>query len=164
VIYGEGSENLQSVVARLLVERGMTLCVVDSVTGGEIARRLRSDQHSEVLVGDQHYPDAVSAADGLRLETSGLNDRSRDIVERAAARAREDAGASLGLAVLGMLSQASGMPMAYLSLSDNHGVVSRAFRFGGEDDLTRSWITIRGLDMVRRYLLDILAGWESETA
>jgi nicotinamide-nucleotide amidase len=156
VIYGEGTQSLEEVVARLLAERGMTLALADSVTQGEVAGRLGDTPHAQVLASEAHAEGVltISIADGL--EPGGSAGEPQAMTEYLATRARADAGASLGLAMFGTVRQGDERPLVYLALSDGHRVVTRSYPFGGEDQLTRRWISIRALDLVRRYLIGAL--------
>jgi nicotinamide-nucleotide amidase len=176
-IYGEGTETLEEVVARLLAERGMTLALVDNVTEGEVGDRLRSTPNAGVLISEERPvgEDALAASNGTGPAPDHAAEGPRTAAEYLAARARADAGASLGLAVFGVIQQEEDeRPLAYLSLSDNAQTITRLFRFftprlplnkedlqgGGEDKLARRWLSTRALDLVRRYLIQAL---EEET-
>ncbi|GAB4535629.1 MAG: CinA family nicotinamide mononucleotide deamidase-related protein [Anaerolineae bacterium] len=141
-IYGEGKEKLGEVVARLLAGRGMTLALADHVTQGEVADRLENTPHTSVLVAQDRSP-------FLGVQITGE-------AQRLAEKARAEAGASLGLAILGATRGGDARPLVYLALSDGDQVVTRSYPFGGEDRLTRRWISIRALDLVRRYLIGAL--------
>jgi nicotinamide-nucleotide amidase len=141
VIYGEGTEMLEEVVARLLAARGLTLALADNVTQGEVAERLEKTPHPGVLVAKEvptHAGDPPEDSQGLST------------------KARADAAASLGLALLSTVQAGDERPLVYVSLSDGERIVTRSYQFGGESKLTRRWISIRALDLVRRYLLNAL--------
>jgi nicotinamide-nucleotide amidase len=176
-IYGEGTETLEEVVARLLAERGMTLALVDNVTEGEVGDRLHSTPNAGVLISEERPvgEDALAASNGTGLVPDDTAGGPQAAAEYLAARARADAGASLGLAVFGVIQQEEdARPLAYLSLSDDTQTITRLFRFftprlpldkgdlqgGGEDKLARRWLSTRALDLVRRYLIQAL---EEET-
>jgi nicotinamide-nucleotide amidase len=176
-IYGEGTETLEEVVARLLAERGMTLALVDNVTEGEVGDRLRSTPNAGVLISEEQPvgEDALAASNGIGLVPDHAAGGPQAAAEYLAARTRADAGASLGLAVFGVIQQEEdARPLAYLSLSDDAQTITRLFRFftprvpldkgdlqgGGEDKLARRWLSTRALDLVRRYLIGAL---EEET-
>jgi nicotinamide mononucleotide (NMN) deamidase PncC len=121
-----------------------------------VADLLRGAGGETVLLADQRYADASAALAGLRLEEIYRQAGARRVVEEAAARIRAESGSSLGLALLGMLTEGEDtVPMAYVSLSDGTTRITRSYRFGNESDLTRRWITVRALDMLRRYLLGL---------
>jgi nicotinamide-nucleotide amidase len=145
VIYGEGTEKLGEVVARLLAERGLTLALADNVTGGEVADRLENTPHAGVLVFKEYAIDDSDAP---------VEPQAR--VEYLATQGRSEAGASLGLAILGTTQREDERPLIYLSLSDGEQVITRSYQFGGESKLTRRWLSIRALDLVRRYLIGAL--------
>ena len=155
VIFGEGTQTLELVVCDLLVERSLTLSVVDSVTGGDVGDRLRSVPQHTVLVGDRRYADSAAAAAGLRLERVLLQEGGQRAAETAAARVREESGSALGLALLGMLAAGDDAPRAYVCLTDGATTITRSYRFGAENDLTRRWIAVRGLDILRRHLMGV---------
>jgi nicotinamide-nucleotide amidase len=146
VIFGEGTEKLGEVVARLLAGRGLTLALADHVTQGEVADRLENTPHASVLVAQEGTPDRSPFPD------VGTPEEAQHLAENA----RASAGASLGLAILGETRPEGERRPIYLSLSDGGQVVTRSYRFGGEEKLTRHWISIRALDLVRRYLIDAL--------
>jgi nicotinamide-nucleotide amidase len=172
-IYGEGTETLEEVVVRLLAERGMTLALVDNVTEGEVGDRLRSTPNAGVLISEERPvgEDALAASNDIGLVPDHTAGGPQAAAEYLAARARADAGASLGLAVFGVIQQEEdARPLAYISLSDDTQTITRLFRFftprlplnkedlqgGGEDKLARRWLSTRALDLVRRYLIQAL--------
>jgi hypothetical protein len=76
--------------------------------------------------------------------------------ERLAERARTDADSSLGLSILATVQPGDNRPLVYLALSDGDRVVTRSYPFGLENDLMCRWLSIRALDLVRRYLIGAL--------
>jgi nicotinamide-nucleotide amidase len=159
VIYGEGTETLEDVVARLLAERGMTLALIDRVTAGEVVGRLRNTPHPDVVVV-REYPTGESASVksiAVELEPESSTQGAQAMAEYLASQARSDASASLGLALFSTTPQEDGVhSLAYLSLGDGLQRVTRSYQFGGESKLTRRWLSIRALDLVRRYLIGAL--------
>lgn len=147
-IYGEGREELGEVVARLLAERDLTLALVDEVTDGEVVRRLRDTPHAQVLAPESALGENAPAAS---MEGSQV------MAAHLAAKARADTNASLGLAILVRTEQAEeGRSLTVLALDDGQGAVTRSAQFGGDNQLTRRWLSIRALDLIRRYLIGAL--------
>jgi nicotinamide-nucleotide amidase len=147
VIYGEGTEALGEVVVRLLAERDMTLALMDNATHGDVAERLGDTPQVRVLAAEEYPTGIVDTA----LE------RPQVMAENLAAQARADANASLGLAVFGANREGEDeSPQAYLALSNGNQIVTHRHQFGGVDKLTRRWLSIRALDLVRRYLIGAL--------
>jgi nicotinamide-nucleotide amidase len=151
-IYAEGSESLEAVVAGLLAGRGLSLALVDGITGGDVGDRLRGAPQAGVLVAEERREPPGPA------ETTA--ERLRDDAQAAAVRARDAAGAGLGLAVLGVVGPGSTptgkRTEAYLALADGAQVVTLPFTYGNEEDLMRRWLGTRALDLVRRYLIGAL--------
>jgi nicotinamide-nucleotide amidase len=145
VIYGQGTEELQEVVAHSLAGRGLTLALADNVTRGDVAERLRDTPHAAVLVSSDSPTGEESSP-----EEPGAK------AERLAEKARTDADSSLGLSILATVQPGDDRPLVYLALSDGDGVVTRSYPFGLENDLMRRWLSIRALDLVRRYLIGAL--------
>jgi nicotinamide-nucleotide amidase len=147
VIYGEGTDALGEVVVRLLAERDMTLALVDYATHGDVAEPLGGTPQVRVLVTEEYPTGIVDTALERPLVT----------VENLADQARADANTSLGLAVFGANREGEDeSPRAYLALSDGNQIVTRRYQFGGVDKLTRRWLSIRALDLVRRNLIGAL--------
>lgn len=161
-IYGEGTETLEEVVGRLLANRGMTLALVDSITGGEVADRLRAGLPgerplSQVLVWEDRPQDAFAAALAVGFDTGRVTSEPQKVAEHIATWTRQDTGAGLGLAIFGMVPKAEDeRPLAFLSLSDGTQKITRSFLFGNEDKLARRWLSTRALDLIRRHLVGAL--------
>jgi nicotinamide-nucleotide amidase len=153
VVYGEGTETVEEVVARLLAERGKTLALVDNVTGGEVADRLGNTPHAHVLASEN----GPAGEDVLTAASDVGSEGAQAMAEQLASQARDEAGASLGLSLFSPVQRGEDeRPLAYLSLSDGLQTVIRSYQFGGENKLTRRWLSTRALDLVRRYLIGAL--------
>jgi nicotinamide-nucleotide amidase len=145
VIYGQGTETLEEVVARLLAGRGLTLALADDATRGEVADLVENTPQAGVLVSRE-----------IPVAEAGGAEGSQATAERLAEKARADAGASLGLALLTTSRPAGEHPTVYLSLADGDQIITQSYPFGGRNKLTRRWLSIRALDLVRRYLIGAL--------
>ncbi len=110
-----------------------------------MADRLENTTHPDVLVAKEPLIDEGNTPEEPEARAEYLT-----------AQARSEAGAGLGLVILGSTRREDGRPLVYLSLSDGSQVVTRSYQFGGESKLTRRWISIRALDLVRRYLIGAL--------
>lgn len=163
VIYGEGTETLEEVVARLLAERDIRLAVVDNATAGEIAERLRQTAHAQVLdtlepaVGYLGGETATPAASAATLDAHASPAGPQAIAAELAARARAETGAGLGLAVFALTRPGPDeRPLTFLALDAGRQAVLRWVQFAGDNHLTRRWLSTRALDLVRRYLIGAL--------
>jgi competence/damage-inducible protein CinA-like protein len=148
-IYGEGTEALEAIVAKLLADRGLTLALVDGIASGEVGDRLRNTPHAYVLISEKRPAEVMPGEETLTPE------RLPDAAQRMAVHVRHDATASLGLAVMGIVRQPGTLEgeriLAHMALSDGTQVVNRSLRF--PQDIAHHWLSTRALDLVRRYLM-----------
>jgi nicotinamide-nucleotide amidase len=153
-IYGVGQETVAEVVGRLLVERGVTLGVVDTLTGGQIVQELVEAGYPHVIATDLDNLTPAQAVESLHLPGDwDLGQNQGPVL--AAALARQVAPLNgLGLALLGPLA---GQGVDNLTFIAVHGLSSLPFTETGrtfqKTDYVRRWLTIQGLDRVRRVVL-----------
>lgn len=161
-VYGEGDTNMETVVGELLKERGLTLAVAESCTGGLIGHRLTSVPGSSAyLVGD-----FVTYANAMKEKVLGVAPAtlaahgavSEQTAGEMAAGARRLAGADLGLATTGVAGPDGGtaekpVGTVCIALSAGETLFARRYQLWG----TRDWIKLLtsqiALDWVRRRLL-----------
>jgi nicotinamide-nucleotide amidase len=149
-IYATGDEPLEAAVAGLLQERGATLAIAETLTMGDLTRRLSA--HPEILRG------GIVAPDGAGLQHL-LAQEARPVETNAGAAAlaqqvRQAWQASHGLAVLGDDEE-----RAWVSIASPDGVESRRLRFQGRDRRARTWITTAAIEFLRRLLLGLADDW-----
>jgi nicotinamide-nucleotide amidase len=163
-LYAVGDEGMEETVGRLLRERGLTLAVAESCTGGLVGHRLTEVPGSSeyFLMGVVTYSnDAKERLLGVRPET--LRERgavSTQTAEEMAAGVRRLAGADLGLATTGIAGPGGGTPdkpvgTVCVALAWEGGTWSRRYDLG---ERSRDWVkgmtAQTALDRVRRWLLD----------
>jgi nicotinamide-nucleotide amidase len=157
-VFGVDDDTMESVVLQLLRERGLTLGLAESVTGGLVAGRITNvPGASEVFVGS-----VVSYASEVKFELLGV-DRGPVVSEAAAAQMAEGArrvlGADVGLALTGVAgpTEQDGMPVGTLcagvALPDGR-TITHTFRLSGLRDQMRQMAVITALDLLRRHVLD----------
>jgi nicotinamide-nucleotide amidase len=162
-LYAIGDEGMEETVGRLLQERGLTLAVAESCTGGLIGDRITDVPGSSgyFLLGVVSYSDeAKERMLGVRPETlRGHGAVSTETAEEMAAGVRQISGASLGLATTGIAGPGGGTPdkpvgTVCVALSWEGGAWSRRYQLG---ERSRDWVkgmTAQvALDRVRRWLL-----------
>jgi len=155
-VFGVDDETMESVVLDLLRQRGWTLGVAESVTGGLVSGRLTAVAGaSDVLRGA-----IVSYASEVKFDVLGVP-AGEVVTEEAAlamaAGARRVLGADVGLALTGVAGPAEqeGRPVGTLCV----GVElpgrrsSRTLRLPGQRDQMRQMSVITALDLLRRELL-----------
>ena len=165
-LYAVGDEGMEETVGRLLRERGMTLAVAESCTGGLIGHRITDvpGSSSYFLSGVVAYSNAAKREMlGVRGETlERLGAVSTEAAEEMAIGVRRLAGADLGLATTGIAGPGGGTaekPVGTVCVAlawgeGEGGMWSKRYGLG---DRSRDWVKTLtaqiALDRVRRHLL-----------
>ncbi len=172
-IYATGDVALEAVVAGLLAGQGATLAVAETLTMGDLTRRLST--HPEVLCGGVVSSEAQGLVTLLGLEGAALGD---EVAEQATAETGADALASAaagaaasalaravrrawdagyGLAVVGDEEERAWVAVA--GGLEGEAVHVRRLRWQGRDRRSRVWTTTVALEFLRRLLLGLQEGW-----
>ena len=162
LVYAEGDEPLEAVAGRLLRERGMTLAVAESCTGGLLAERVThiAGASDYFLGGVVAYANAAKQALlGVPAELLDQHGAVSEPVARAMAEgARERFGADLALATTGVSGPGGGsaekpVGTVCIALAREGGAHAERFVFPLDRARHRSLTAQIGLDWVRRTLL-----------
>ncbi len=162
-VYGEDAADLAAVVLDRLRQRGHTLAVAESCTGGVLGARLTAvPGASDVFVGGViAYADAVKTA--LLDVPADVIDRHGAVSEPAVRAMAEGAarrfGVGCALAVTGIAGPAGGtpeQPVGTVWLAARAGGETRALQrqFLGERDEIRARSAQAALDLLRQALLE----------
>ena len=147
LVFGEGDEELEHAVYRLLSQYQMSVAIGESGTLGLVAERLGSLPGVETV-----FRGATVVADQAEWNTADL--RTPTGVEQLAEKVRCDFQSDLGLAV-GRFPQEEGADDEfYLALATSQGSQSKACRFGGHPDIRRDRSAKQALDLLRTWLYD----------
>jgi nicotinamide-nucleotide amidase len=162
-LYAVGDSGMEEVVGRLLRERGLTLGVAESCTGGLIGHRITDVPGSSAyfLLGVVTYAnEAKERILGVHAETLRVHGAvSTRTAEEMAAGVRRISGADLGVATTGVAGPGGGTPgkpvgTVCVGLAWEGGVWSQRYDLG---DRGREWVkgmTAQvALDRLRRWLL-----------
>lgn len=161
-VFSEGEETMDEVVAALFRQRGMTLALAESCTGGMIARRITDVPGSSAYFLEALVTYANSAKERLLgVPAAILDEKGAVSAEVAAAMAegvRAAAGSDLGLAVTGIAGPDGGsaekpVGTVFISLASPDGCRTERFRFGGSRADIRTITAWTAMDWLRRYLL-----------
>ncbi len=164
LVYGEGEETLPAVVGRLLRERGQTLAVAESCTGGLVAERI-----TEVPGASDYFAGGVVAyADAAKRALLGVPEAiltehgavSTPVVRSMAEGVRERFGSDFGIAVTGISGPGGGSPekpvgLVHLALARQGGTHADQFVFPLDRVRHRLLTAQIALDWVRRELLGV---------
>ena len=159
--YGRDADTLEQVVGRLLGERGFTLSVAESCTGGLLGHRLTN------VAGSSAYFErgVVVYSNRAKQELLGVSEeilRTHGAVSGPCAEAMargicERSGSACGLAVTGIAGPDGGTPQkpvgtVFFGVAVSGKVTSRRFRFAG-DRVAIKWQSAQtALDLLRRSL------------
>jgi nicotinamide-nucleotide amidase len=156
VVFGVDEQTMESVVLDLLRDRGWTLGVAESVTGGLVTARLTGiPGASDVVRGA-----VVSYASEVKFDVLGVAEGP--VVSEQAARemaegARRVLAADVGLALTGVAgpTEQDGMPVGTLcvALVWPGGELTRTLRVPGQREQMRQFSVISSLDLLRRNVL-----------
>jgi nicotinamide-nucleotide amidase len=159
--YGRDGDTLEQVVARLLIERKLTLAVAESCTGGLLSHRLTSVPGSSAYFerGVLAYSDRAKK-DLLGVPASVLRVPGAVSAEGAEAMARGVAalaGTPCGLAIAGIAGPDGGTPATpvgtiFVGLVVKGEALARRVYFSGERAAVKWQATQAALDLLRRGL------------
>jgi len=160
-VYSQQDETIEHAVGRLLKERGRTIAVAESCTGGMIGQRLTAIPGSSAYVrgGVIAYHNDVKAGllhvDKKLLEQFGAV--SEPVAVAMAEGVRLITGADIGLSVTGIAGPDGGtaekpVGLVYIGIADSNGSLARELRLGGGRDIIRESSATMALDLVRTRL------------
>jgi nicotinamide-nucleotide amidase len=162
-VYAEGEDDLAVVVGRMLRERGMTLALAESCTGGLVARRMTEEAGASdyLLAGFVTYSnDAKQAFLGVRPETLATHGAVSELCAREMAEgARRAIGADAGVAITGIAGPGGGsedkpVGTVWLAVALPGGTAARHAVFPGDRAGIRARSAQAVLDLLRRSLQD----------
>ena len=164
--YGRDGERLPEVVGRLLVERGLTVAVAESCTGGLVSDRLTD------VDGSSAYFERglVAYSNRAKQELLGVPDDilrihgavSAPCVEAMARGICARSGSDCAVAVTGIAGPAGGtaakpVGTVFVAVSVKGQVEARRFAFPGDRRAVKVQAVAAALDLLRRRLLALRA-------
>jgi nicotinamide-nucleotide amidase len=157
-LYGIDDDTLEGVVHRLLLERGETVAVAESLTGGLLAGRLTATPGAS----DTFRGGIVAYSAELKDELLGTQAVAHGAVTEEtamlmAAGVRDRLGATWGLATTGVAgpSESEGQPVGtlFVGIAGPKGTEARHVQLpGGGRDFVRMLSAVQALDLLRRSL------------
>ncbi len=164
-IISEDESTLPFAVARLLEEKGRTIAIAESCTGGLISGMI-----TEVPGISRFFLEGVVAySNEAKMEILGvpeplLEKHGSVSTEAAAAMAtgiRNRSGAEIGISVTGIAGPGGGTPqkpvgVVCFALADDAGVIAREERFGGNRNEIRDRAAKYALNLLRLRLLGVV--------
>ncbi len=162
LVFGEDDETLEGAVGAMLVERGLSLAVAESCTGGALAARITSVPGASRYFrgGVVAYANAVKET-ALGVEGGALRAHgavSEAVVRQMAEGVRVRLGADLGVATTGIAGPGGGTPAkpvgtVWLGYADARRTYAVRLQLGTDRAVNVGVTTTAALNLVRRQLL-----------
>jgi nicotinamide-nucleotide amidase len=149
-IYATGDATLEAVIAGLLKQHGATLAVAETITNGDLTRRLSA--HPEAFCGGAVAADGNALARLLSLKEGDFTGESGAVALAEGIRRAWQTSHSLAI-----VSDES--DRAWVAIASKDGVDTRRLRFQGRDLRARVWTTTLSMEFLRRLLLGLADGW-----
>lgn len=161
-VFGVDREELEEVVGRLLVERGLTVAVAESLTGGGLASRIvHVPDSSRYFRGAvvAYSSEAKAGLLGVSKETlDGPGMVSEECALEMARGVRGAFGADVGMATTGVAGPEplEGHPPGevWVAVAGDGREEARRFVAPGDRDQVRRWAEQSALDLARRLLVE----------
>jgi nicotinamide-nucleotide amidase len=163
-IFSEDGRELHEVVAALLNERGLSLALAESCTGGLLAQRLTEVPGASAFL-DRGF---VTYSNRAKTELLGVDPAliaakgavSEEVAQAMAEGARRAAGTQIAVAITGVAGPDGGTPdkpvgLVYLGLDGVLGARVRRVHFPGDRERIRYYASQTALEMLRRGLLEL---------
>ncbi|HIJ79750.1 MAG: CinA family nicotinamide mononucleotide deamidase-related protein [Desulfobulbaceae bacterium] len=162
-VYGSDTDTLEKVIGSSLKERGQTLAVAESCTGGLLGHTItKAAGSSEYFLGG-----VVSYSNSLKERFLGVNREtllkfgavSSEVARAMADGARRQTAADYALAVTGIAGPAGGseekpVGTVYIGLATPEKIHDFLFNFSGSRGRIQRQACQAALDLLRRRLLD----------
>lgn len=163
-LYGTDDDTLEAVLGQMLAERGLTVAVAESCTGGLILHRLTNTSGSSAYVvgGVVAYANEVKR-DALGVEEQALAQHgavSEVVARQMAQGVRMRLGADVGLSTTGVAGPSGGTPekpvgTVWIGYADAHGNFAQLNRFGTDRAMNKTRSALAALDLARWQLLGL---------
>ncbi|VAX25225.1 ADP-ribose pyrophosphatase of COG1058 family / Nicotinamide-nucleotide amidase, partial [hydrothermal vent metagenome] len=163
-IFGTENDTLEDVVANLLIDRGLTIAVAESCTGGLISHRL-----TNVSGSSKYYERGfITYSNGAKVEHLKIDEDllikygavSLEVARLMAEGVKAVSGTDIGIAATGIMGPTGAtfdkpVGLVYIGFCDSKICTAKEFRFGDDRILNKDRTSQAALDMIRRNLLGI---------
>ena len=163
-IYGTGDDQLEVVVARLLLEREFKISTAESCTGG-----LLGNMFTNVSGSSKYFERGVICySNAAKVELLQVNEDtlaehgavSMEVAMQMAEGVKSTSGSDIGLATTGIMGPTGAtadkpVGLVYIGYCDEKVCTAKKFNFGEDRLLNKERTAQAALDFVRRQLLGI---------
>jgi nicotinamide-nucleotide amidase len=161
-IFAEDEDTIDTVLADLFREKGFTLSLAESCTGGFVAKRITDSPGCS----DYFLEGAVTYSNAAKVRILGLSSQlleekgavSSEVAMAMARGMRKLSGSDISLAITGIAGPDGGSDekptgTVYFALATRSGCQSKMYRFSGTREQIRTIATFMALILLRRHLL-----------
>lgn len=163
IVYAEGETTLSQVVGTMLEERGLTIAVAESCTGGLMANIITD------VPGSSAYFERGVVAYSNRSKTELLGVAEKTIEAHGSVSSqtaismaegiKKISGASVGVAITGIAGPGGATPAkpvgtVYIAIATPKATKAHEYHFGRDRLSFKQVVAWTALDIVRRYLLN----------
>ena len=149
-VYGVGKVTVAEVVGELMQEKSLKLGVVDTLTGGQLARDLVESGYSDLVVTDLSPANLTEALKGSGADVSNAPDVEEARAHAVALAEQVTPSGGIGLAIIGPFEDSS----TFIAMNGPGEVClferSRNYQ---DSDHIRRWLVVQAFDWIRRTLL-----------
>jgi len=163
-IYAEGDTSLEEVVGHLLKQKGLTLAVAESCTGGFVSHTITNvPGSSDYMLGG-----VVSYSNEAKQEIIGVNSStiqlhgavSKETAMEMAEGVRRALGASIGISTTGIMGPGGGTPekpvgTVWLGISTQEKTIAVLQKLGSERTRNKQRAVTAILNLLRRTILQL---------
>ena len=162
LIFGEGNDTMESVIGRLLREKGMSLATAESCTGGKIASLITSVpgcsdyfKGSIIAYSNEVKVSVLEVEDRLITENGAV---SSPVVEAMASGARRVFRADYAVATSGIAGPDGGTPekpvgTLWVALASPTTIISEKFNFANDRNVNISRFSSAALNLLLKKIL-----------
>lgn len=163
-IFGKDETDLEDTVAKLLVNKKLTIALAESCTGGLISHRLTNVSGSSAYLDSSVICYSNTAKSKLLKVNKKLIEQygavSSEVAIAMAEGVREIVGADIGVAVTGLAGPGGGakekpVGLVYIALADNNKTVWEKHYHNGSRKGIKQRASQTALDLIRKYLQNI---------
>jgi len=160
-VYGFEDDDVEKIVADLMIQKQLTIAVTESCTGGIIAHRLTnvsgsSNYFERGVVAYANY----AKSDLLGVSPEMLNEYgavSMQVAKAMAEGIRRLAGTDIGLSSTGIMGPTGGTPqkpvgLVYIGYNDKNGAIAKKFNFGNNRLQNKTRASQAALNLLRQKL------------
>ena len=163
-IYGKEDDTLESVIAKIMIERGLTIATAESCTGGLVANRITNISGSSKFFerGVVTYSNAAKV-ELLKVNEDIIQEHgavSIEVARQMAEGIKAISCTDIGLSTTGIMGPtgATGekkVGLVYIGLCDEKICTAKKFTFGDDRLLNKDRTSQAALELLRRHLLGI---------